>query len=273
MIPEESPVEEKQLTGYINSTESFGSVDGPGVRFIFFMQGCPLRCKYCHNPEMWAGINRSQQAKKNESPQSADEITSQLMLKLTPQEALNMALRYKNYWKGGGGITVSGGEAMCQMEFVTELFRLAKALGINTALDTSGIVFKDDKVFLEKFDRLKEVTDLFILDIKEMDTEKHIKLTGMSNAPVIAMAKYLSEHGGKMWIRHVLVPGITDSEEDLAALGAFVKTLKTVERFEILPYHTLALHKYEKLGIDYPLKGVREPSKEEVERAKRLTGI
>lgn len=249
-------MEENKLIGYISSTESFGSVDGPGVRFIFFMQGCPLRCKYCHNPEMWAKTD-----------------SSQTVMELTAQEALNMALRYKNYWKGGGGITVSGGEAMCQMEFVTELFRLAKASGVNTALDTSGIVFKNDKDFLVRFNRLKEVTDLFILDIKEIDPQKHVELTGMSNAPVLAMVRYLSENGGKMWIRHVLVPGITDSEEDLSALSAFIKTLKNVERSEILPYHTLALKKYEKLGIEYPLKDVREPSKEEVERAEKIISL
>ena len=240
------------MTGLIHSFESFGSVDGPGVRFVVFVSGCPMRCQYCHNPDTWTQAG----AEEHEA-----------------SEVLSRALRYKNYWGKDGGITVSGGESLLQMEFVTEFFKLAKAKGVHTALDTSGNPFKLEPEYLEKFDRLMEVTDLFILDIKEMDDAKHKELTGCTNKNILDLDTYLSDHGRDMWIRHVLVPELTDDEEGLKALADFIKTLKTVSRVEILPYHTLGVFKWEKLGINYPLEGVRVPTDEEVKRAETILGI
>jgi pyruvate formate lyase activating enzyme len=242
--------EEKDfMKGYINSVESFGSVDGPGVRYMFFLQGCRMRCAYCHNPETW----------KLEGGQE-----------MTPEEAFRQAYRYKAYWKQGGGITVSGGEAMLQMEFVTELFEIAKEHGVSTALDTSGNPFTRKEPFFSDFQKLMNVTDLFILDLKEINDERHRKLTGQTNANILDLAKYLSEQGKDMWIRHVLVPGITDNEEDLKELGDFVASLNHVQRFEVLPYHTLGVPKYEKLGIEYRLKGVKPATEEEKKRAEEI---
>lgn len=183
------------------------------------------------------------------------------------------AWRYKSYWGKKGGITVSGGEPLLQIEFVTELFTIAKAHGVHTALDTSGNPFTMDESYLEKFSRLIEVTDLFILDLKEIDEAKHKSLTGQSGSNILNMATYLSDHNKPMWIRHVLVPGLTDDEEGLVQLKQFIDTLKTVERVEILPYHTLGLFKWENLGIPYPLKDTPTPAEEEVRRAKQLLNI
>ena len=240
------------IKGRIHSFESFALVDGPGVRYCIFLQGCNMRCKYCHNPETWTC--------------GAGE-------EWTPEDLFKKVYRYKNYWGKDGGITVSGGESLLQMEFVTEFFKLAKAKGVHTALDTSGNPFKLEPEYLEKFDRLMEVTDLFILDIKEMDDAKHKELTGCTNKNILDLATYLSDHGREMWIRHVLVPGLTDDEEGLKALADFIKTLKTVSRVEILPYHTLGVFKWEKLGINYPLEEVRVPTDEEVKRAEAILGI
>lgn len=246
-IQESAPV-----LGNIHSVESFGSADGPGVRYIVFLKGCAMRCKYCHNPDTWAGQGEDWQ---------------------TPEEVLNKALRYKNYWKKNGGITVSGGEALLQIDFVTELFRLAKEKGVNTCLDTSGNPFTRQEPFFGKFRKLMEVTDLFMLDIKHMDPAGHRKLTGCDNANILDMARFLSDSGKAMWIRHVLVPGITDDEEQLTSLRKFIDTLKTVERVEILPYHTLGVFKWKELGIPYQLEGVEPPTEEQVKRAKELLGI
>ncbi|MGN0328393.1 MAG: pyruvate formate-lyase-activating protein [Lachnospira sp.] len=234
------------IKGRIHSVESFGSVDGPGVRYIFFLQGCHMRCKYCHNPETWS-------------------ITGGELL--TPQEAFDKAYRYHNYWKDKGGITVSGGEALIQIDFVTELFKIAKKNGVHTTLDTSGNPFTMEEPFISKFNELMEVTDLFLLDIKHIDDEKHKELTGWTNSNIIQLAKYLSDNNKDMWIRHVLVPTITDDEESLKKLSAFVKTLKTVKRFEVLPYHTLGVFKYENLGVEYALKDILPPTREEIQRA------
>lgn len=240
------------MKGRVHSFESFALVDGPGVRFCVFLQGCNMRCKYCHNPETWTC--------------SAGE-------EWTPEDLFKKVYRYKNYWGQDGGITVSGGEALLQMEFVTEFFKLAKEKGVHTTIDTSGNPFNMEADYIEKFDKLMEVTDLFLLDIKEMDEEKHKALTGHTNKNILEMARYLSDHGKEMWIRHVLVPGLTDDEAGLTALKGFIDELKTVSRVEILPYHTLGLFKWENLGIDYPLDGVKTPTDEEVKRAEDILGI
>lgn len=240
---------DKNIKGLINTVESFGSVDGPGVRYIVFLQGCQMRCKYCHNPETWA----------LEGGKS-----------ITAEEVFKQAYRYRNYWKSNGGITVSGGEALLQIDFVIELFRLAKEKGVHTTLDTSGNPFTTEEPFFSKFNELMEVTDLFMLDIKHIDNDKHKELTGCVNSNILQMAKYLSDNNKAMWIRHVLVPGYTDDEESLRRLSEFVKTLKTVERFEVLPYHTLGIVKYEEMGIKYRLSDVKPPSKEEIERANNI---
>lgn len=240
-----------EIKGRIHSVESFGSADGPGVRYIVFLKGCNMRCQYCHNPDTWA--------------KDGGEL-------MTPEEVLKKALRYKTYWKEKGGITVSGGEALLQVDFVTELFRLAKEKGVNTCLDTSGNPFSLEEPFKSKFDELMKYTDLFMLDIKHMDDAAHRKLTGQTNQNILEMAAYLSDHGKAMWIRHVLVPGITTEEDELYRLRSFLDTLKTVERVEVLPYHTLGVFKWKELGIPYQLEGVDPPTKEQIDRAKEILG-
>lgn len=240
-----------EIKGRIHSVESFGSADGPGVRYIVFLKGCNMRCQYCHNPDTWA--------------KDGGEL-------MTPEEVLKKALRYKTYWKEKGGITVSGGEALLQIDFVTELFRLAKEKGVNTCLDTSGNPFSLEEPFKSKFDELMKYTDLFMLDIKHMDDAAHRKLTGQTNQNILEMAAYLSDHGKAMWIRHVLVPGITTEEDELHRLRSFLDILKTVERVEVLPYHTLGVFKWKELGIPYQLEGVDPPTKEQIDRAKEILG-
>ena len=252
--------------GYIHSTESFGAVDGPGLRFIVFLQGCNMRCKYCHNPETWFTL-------PNEKNKAFLESHSIKVEERTAEDVLKQALRYKSYWKNGGGITVSGGEALLQIDFVIELFRLAKQEGVNTCLDTSGNPFTNEEKFLEKFNTLCEYTDLFILDIKHIDEEKHKQLTGFSNKNILDMARYLSDNGKDMWIRHVLVPGITigsTSEEYLYELAEFIKSLKTVTKVEVLPYHRLGLPKYESLGIKYPIPDILPPSEKQLSKARQI---
>ena len=240
-----------EIKGRIHSVESFGSADGPGVRYIVFLKGCNMRCQYCHNPDTWA--------------KDGGEL-------MTPEEVLKKALRYKTYWKEKGEITVSGGEALLQIDFVTELFRLAKEKGVNTCLDTSGNPFSLEEPFKSKFDELMKYTDLFMLDIKHIDDAAHRKLTGQTNQNILEMAAYLSDHGKAMWIRHVLVPGITTEEDELYRLRSFLDTLKTVERVEVLPYHTLGVFKWKELGIPYQLEGVDPPTKEQIDRAKEILG-
>ena len=205
--------------GYVHSLETFGSVDGPGVRFVVFLQGCALRCKYCHNPETWA----------------------------------------------------EGGEPRRQMEFLTAFFELARSKGVHTALDTAGQPFRpDDAAYLADFDRLMKSTSLVILDLKEIDPEKHRRLTGKDNANILAMARHISDLGVPLWIRHVLVPGLTDDEDGLRKTAEFISSLKTVQRVEVLPYHTLGLFKWQKLGIPYPLPDAVPPTAEQVKRAEEL---
>lgn len=232
--------------GFVHSVESFGSVDGPGIRFLIFLQGCPMRCQFCHNPDSWkTGIGEER---------TADEL-------------LDQAERFRAYWGDNGGITVSGGEALLQIDFLLELFEKAKQRGIGTCLDTSAQLFTRKTPFFEKFERLMELTDTVLLDIKHIDDEEHRKLTRHSNANILDCARYLSEIDKPVWIRHVLIPGITDKDEYLVRLRDFLSTLHNIERIEVLPYHTLGVYKYEKLGIDYPLKDVQPPAAERVANA------
>ena len=245
------------MEGRIHSLETFGLVDGPGVRYVVFMQGCRMRCQYCHNPETWN--------------MEGGTIW-------TAKDLFERAYRYKPYWmrsgQPNGGITVSGGEPLLQIEFLTEFFTYAKAKNVHTTVDTSGNPFKlDDPEWMAKFDKLMEVTDLFMLDLKEIDDEKHRALTKWTNQNILDMARYLSDHGKEMWIRHVLVPGVTDDEAGLVELDSFIQSLKTVSRVEILPYHTLGLFKWENIGEPYPLEGVRIPTAEEVKKAEDLLHI
>ena len=239
------------MEGYIHSTESFGSVDGPGVRFVIFVSGCPMRCQFCHNPDTW-----DMQAGEKKS---ADEL-------------LRQALRYRSYWKDGGGITVSGGEPLLQIDFLTELFRKAKEQEIHTTIDTSGAPFTREEPFFGKFNELMKYTDLLLVDIKHIDEEQHQILTGRTNKNILDMAEYLSEIGKPVWIRHVLVPERSDYDEYLERLNRFIKTLNNVEKVEILPYHTLGEYKWKELGYDYPLAGIEPPTKARVENANRILG-
>ena len=238
--------------GRISTTESFGSVDGPGIRFIVFVQGCRYRCQYCHNPETWERAGGYE---------------------ATPEEMFREALRYRPYWKERGGITVSGGEPLLQLEFVTELFRLAKEKGVNTVIDTAGEPFTYDEPFFSAFETLLPLSDLFLLDLKQIDDAKHRALTGTSNESALALARFLSERGKRMWIRHVLVPGWTTGEEDLGRLSEFIAGLKTVDRVEVLPYHAMARHKYEELRLPYRLGDTPAPTAEEIASAEEILRV
>ena len=206
-------IDYSQVTGLVHSTESFGSVDGPGIRFIVFMQGCKMRCQYCHNPDTWA-------------------MESNKAVERTVEDVLDEALRFRHFWGEHGGITVSGGEAMLQIDFVTALFTEAKKLGIHCTLDTCGFVYRNTPEYHEVVDKLLAVTDLVLLDIKEIDPEQHKFVTRQPNKNILEFAQYLSDKQVPVWIRHVLVPGLTDFDEHLVKLGEFVKTLKNVDKFE-----------------------------------------
>ncbi len=235
------------MVGMVHSVESFGSADGPGVRYIVFLQGCPMRCRYCHNPDTW----------KTEGGEAK-----------TAAELLDQAMRYRSYWGTDGGITVSGGEALMQLDFLVELFTLAHERGINTCLDTSLAPFSpDDPAWMAKFDQLIDVCDLMMVDIKHIDAAEHKKLTGRDNANILAGLTYLSDHGQAMWIRQVLVPGITDDDTFLRRTREFIASLKTVQRIEVLPYHTLGIFKWDELGIPYSLRDTNPPSQERVDNA------
>ncbi len=243
------------MKGYVHSLESFGSVDGPGIRFVVFLTGCPMRCQFCHNPDTW-------------------DITSGEEYDI--DTLLNKVMRYKAYWGKDGGITVSGGEPLVQIDFVTEFFKRAKAKGVNTCLDTSAQPFSRDPEYLAKFDELMKYTDLVMLDIKQIDDELHKALTGHTNANILDCARYLSEINKPVWIRHVLVPGgeaASDNDELLNRLSDFIKTLNNVKKVEVLPYHVFGVHKWEILGIPYKLDGVNPPSTERVENAKKILGV
>ncbi len=276
--------EKKQVLGYVHSIESFGAVDGPGIRFVVFLQGCKMRCKYCHNPETWNLVtdysklysDETSDAEREELEKKIEENTKLLKDKgvkieaRTPEDLLKQALRYKPYWKNGGGITVSGGEALLQMDFLIEFFKLAKAEGIHTTIDTAGNPFTREEPFFSKFNELMNLTDLFLLDIKQINDDKHRDLTGFSNSNILDLAQYLSDQGKHMWIRHVLVPTITTDEDDLKKTKEFIDTLKTVDKVEVLPYHKLGITEWERLGIPYKLEGIDPPTDEEQKLAKSI---
>ena len=237
------------MKGKIHSFETFGSVDGPGVRFIVFLSGCNFRCKYCHNPDTWA---------------------RPAALEMSADEVLKKALRYREYWGKDGGITVSGGEPLLQLEFLTELFEKTKAQGVSTCVDTAGGPFTREEPWLGAFRRLMDVTDLVMLDIKHINPGAHRELTGQDNANVLDCARFLSEIDKSVWIRHVLVPGVTDDDFSLDELSKFLKQLKNIKKIEVLPYHTFGVEKWKTLGIPYQLEGVEPPQKANIERAQAI---
>ncbi len=238
------------MEGRIHSVFSGGTVDGPGIRFIVFMQGCPLRCKYCHNPDSWAVDGGELR--------SVYDLTAEI-------------IKYKNYFGKTGGVTISGGEPLLQIEFVTELLKSVKRYGIHTAVDTSGFTFNENsEESVRLHEELDKYVDLYLLDVKHISNEKHKELTGVSNKNTLAFARWLDARGKKVWIRHVLVGGYTDNDEDLIKTSEFISSLSNVEKVEVLPYHTMGEVKYEKLGIDYALKGVNPPSKDRVLNARQI---
>ena len=232
--------------GKIHSIETFGTVDGPGVRFVVFFQGCPMRCKFCHNPDTW-DINNAEHH-------------------LTAEEVLLKMTRNMPFYRTGG-ITATGGEPLLQMSFLIELFTLAKRAGIHTCLDTSGITFRKTPKILAEFDELMKVTDLVMLDIKHSNDRDHCELTGRRSIAPRNFLKYLNEIKKPIRIRHVLIPGITDTKEQLLGLCRILSPLETVKKVEILPYHLLGRSKYDKLGIDYPLDGIPALGEKDAERA------
>ena len=235
----------KQIYGNIHSVESCGTVDGPGIRFVVFTQGCPMRCQYCHNPDTWDF--------KENNKMSVEEIVKQY-------EGV------KEFC--AGGLTVTGGEPMAQMEFVTELFKQLKIKGVHTALDTSGVLFNKDNT--AKVDELMKYTSLVLLDIKHIDDEEHKKLTQHSNKNILDFARYLSDIKKPIWVRHVVVPEITYKEEYLTRLGEFLATLHNIAALDVLPYHDMAIPKYENLGIEYPLKGIPPLSHDDAINARNI---
>ncbi len=220
------------MKGYIHSTESFGTVDGPGIRLVVFMQGCPMRCAYCHNPDTWE-IGTGKET-------TADEIIAQYN-------------KNRPFYKDGG-ITVTGGEPLLQIDFLTELFIKAKEEGIHTCIDTSGITYNDTPEYIAKLELLINHTDLVMLDIKHIDSQMHKNLTGHKNESVLDFAKFLEKNNVPVWIRHIVIEGITDDKDALICLGEFIGTLTNVSALDVLPYHTMGVSKYKELGIDYPLK-------------------
>lgn len=223
------------MVGYIHSKESFGTVDGPGIRYVLFMQGCPLRCLYCHNPDTWeTGIG--------------EEITSDDVI-----EEFN---KNRSFYKNGG-ITVTGGEPLLQADFLLELFKKAKEDGIHTCIDTSGITYNPRDIDgTKRISELLQYTDLVMLDIKHIDSSKHKELTGADNKNVLSFAKLLEEKNIPVWIRHIIVKGYTDNADDLISLGEFIGKLKNLKALDVLPYHTMGVHKYKEMGIPYALEGV-----------------
>ncbi|MBW7477141.1 pyruvate formate lyase-activating protein [Paenibacillus oenotherae] len=233
------------MKGRIHSIETFGTVDGPGIRFVLFMQGCALQCAYCHNPDSWdTGGGRLVEVED-------------MMREIEPYLAY--------YRKSGGGITVTGGEPTLQAPFVAKLFKACKERwGLHTTLDSSG--FCDP----QHAEELIKHTDLVLLDLKHMDRNKHQALTSQPNDRILRFADWLSAKGKSVWVRHVIVPGVTDGYGDLTALGQYIGTLGNVEKIELLPYHRMGVYKWQQLGREYPLDGVAEPTAEEMNRARAL---
>lgn len=237
------------MEGYIHSIESFGTVDGPGIRYVVFFQGCPMRCLYCHNPDTWQP--------KIGQKKSVDEI-------------LKKYESYRPFLKKGG-LTATGGEPMLQLDFLIALFTEAKKRKIHTCLDTSGVLFsKENKQYLKKVDELLAVTDLIMLDIKHMDEEEHKKLTGHSNKNILEFARYLDEKQIPMWIRHVIVPGITFQKGPLKQLSDFLAELHNIKALDVLPYHDLGKEKYKKLSMEYPLEDTEPLRKEDAVMARNF---
>ena len=241
------------MIGKIHSFFAGGTVDGPGIRFVIFLKGCPMRCLYCHNPDTW---------------------TQEGAMEYSVDDVVNEALKYRGYFSTGGGVTVSGGEPMLQIDFLIELFKKLKQNKVHTACDTSGVMFNpNNKEYMSKVNELIKYTDLFLLDIKHINNEEHIKLTGQPNTNILAFARYLSDNSKHMWIRHVLVPTITLNDKYLKETKEFIDTLNCVDKVEVLPYHTMGKVKYDNLGMKYPLEGIEPPTKEEVRHAKELLGV
>ncbi len=232
------------MIGNIHSIETFGTVDGPGIRYVVFTQGCLLRCQFCHNADTWE-IGTGKQM-------TVSEIMDDLLSYLPFIEA------------SGGGITVSGGEPLLQIPFLIELFKECKKKNIHTTIDSSGGCFSSSKHFTDQLEELLQYTDLILLDLKHINRKKHIQLTGLANDHILEFAKFLSDKNIPVWIRHVLVPSVTDDPEDLQKLGEFIGTLKNVQKIEILPYHKLGVYKWEALGHEYPLKNIEPPTEESV---------
>lgn len=245
----------KNLTANVHSIESFGNVDGPGIRFVVFFQGCMLRCNYCHNPDTW----------KLQNPKATVYTVENLVKKV---------VRYRPFFEAseGGGVTVSGGESLLQLDFVLEFFRELKKLGINTCVDTCGGFYVDAPSMNKKILELISLTDLFLVDLKHIDDEIHTKLTKRTNKNIIKFTNFLSDNGAKMWIRHVLVPEWTDDDYYLQKLREYIDTLKGVERVEVLPYHDMAKYKYKELGIKYELDHIEPPTKDRIENAIKILG-
>ncbi|MFJ1321458.1 pyruvate formate-lyase-activating protein [Capnocytophaga canis] len=247
-------METHPLRAAIHSVESFGNIDGPGIRYVVFFQGCMLRCKYCHNPDTW-------------------ELHNDDAKMMTTDELVSDIVKYKTFFQAsGGGVTLSGGEPLLQLDFVLELFTKLKSLGISTCVDTCGGFYANTPIINEKILKLISLTDLFLVDIKHIDDTQHQRLTKRHNKNIITFIDFLSQNGAKMWIRHVLVPQWTDDDVYLQKLRDYIDTLQGVERVEVLPYHDMAKFKYDELGIDYPLKDIERPSKERIENAIKILG-
>ena len=265
--------------GNIHSLETFGTVDGPGVRFVVFFQGCPMRCLYCHNPDTW-------------QPDDGQQMSA--------EEIIDRFERNRAFYQTGG-MTATGGEPMLQIDFLTELFSLAKEHQIHTCLDTSGIMFPEaapddlsngvsdarsdsgsdttsniavspsiSRPTMSQIEHLLNVTDLIMLDIKHIFDSAHRALTGHNNQNILAFARYLDHIHKPVWIRHVVVPGITFDKEELTALGQFLGQLHNIEKLEVLPYHSMGKVKYDNLGMDYRLKNTPQLTKAEALKAETI---
>lgn len=228
----------------VHSYESMGTFDGPGLRYVVFLQGCPFRCLYCANPDTIDPVGQS---------------------KLTdPDYIVEQAVSMKPFFGKRGGITFSGGEPTVQAEALVPLFRRLKTEGIHICVDSNGGVWNSH------VEELLSLADLVLLDVKEFNSKRHEHITGRPNTQTLRTAEWLEEHQHPFWLRYVLVPGLSDNEEDIRALGEHFKDYKTIERVELLPYHTLGVHKYEALGWTYKLEGVKENTPEQLERAESL---